>query len=166
MTKKQINILPLPKEIEEEVEEVEEEFEEIEEEDDNIEAPPTPPPVKAKKVRKGVIEPYDVKPKPKRVQTEAQKENTRKMIEARRIKNERIREEKARRAEEEKAELENKIVKKAITIKKKQMKKTKAIDDISDDETPVEEVVKTVKKRAVIKETVYIENPKPRFSFI
>lgn len=149
----------------EKVEDVIEEVEEVEEEDDDIQRSPSPPPVKQKKVAKGTIEPYNVKPKAKRVQTEAQKENTRKMIEARRVKNERIREEKSRRAEEEKQFLEEKIVKKAISIKKKEIKKSKVLDDISDDDEPVE----TVRNRAaprVIEKIVYVEKQKPTWTFI
>ena len=36
--------------------------------------------------------------------------------------------------------LEEKILQKAISIKKKQIKKMKVLDDVSDDETPIEEI--------------------------
>jgi hypothetical protein len=40
--------------------------------------------------------------------------------------------------------MEEKIVKKAISIKKKQILKQKVLDEISDDETPIEEVKKKI----------------------
>ena len=46
----------------------------------------------------------------------------------------------------EKVKLEEKIVKKAVAIKKKQIKKQIALDDISDDDTPLEEIKKIVKQ--------------------
>ena len=142
----------------------EETTEEIEDEDDDdcIEAPVIPP----KKVRKGVIEPYNVKPKEKKVVTQSQLDNFAKGREALRVKRERINAEKARLAEIEKTNLENKIVKKALTIQKRKLKKETVIDEISDDDTPIEEIKNTVQKRRTIKETVYMEAPVPRISFI
>ena len=52
----------------------------------------------------------------------------------------------------EKVKLEEKIVKKAVAIKKKQIKKQIALDDISDDDTPLEEIKKIVKKFPAKKE--------------
>jgi len=46
----------------------------------------------------------------------------------------------AKRKEDGKKEMEEKILKKAISIKKKQIKKAYTIDDISDDETPIEQI--------------------------
>lgn len=43
-------------------------------------------------------------------------------------------------------ELDNKIVSKAISIKKKQIKKNAELDEISDDDTPLEEVMEISKK--------------------
>ena len=48
----------------------------------------------------------------------------------------------------EKAALEDKVVAKAISIKKKQIKKQSALDEISDDETPIEKVVAKAKATA------------------
>jgi hypothetical protein len=45
-----------------------------------------------------------------------------------------------KRKEDGKKEMEEKILKKAISIKKKQIKKAYTIDDISDDETPIEQI--------------------------
>ena len=52
----------------------------------------------------------------------------------------------------EKVKLEEKIVKKAVAIKKKQIKKQIALDDISDDDTSLEEIKKIVKKFPAKKE--------------
>lgn len=46
----------------------------------------------------------------------------------------------AKKKEDGKKEMEEKILKKAISIKKKQIKKAYTIDDISDDETPIEQI--------------------------
>ena len=62
-----------------------------------------------------------------------------------------------------KVELEEKIVKKAVSIKKKQLKQQIALDAISDDETPIEEL--KVKKRVRISEPEYIPPPPPLFIF-
>ena len=43
--------------------------------------------------------------------------------------------------------MEQKIVKKAISIKKKQILKEAALDEISDDETPMEAIKQIVKKK-------------------
>ena len=42
--------------------------------------------------------------------------------------------------------LEQKIVKKAISIKKKQIKKEAALDEISDDETPIQKIKQIAKR--------------------
>ena len=52
----------------------------------------------------------------------------------------------------EKVKLEEKIVKKAVAIKKKQIKKQIALDDISDDDTSLEEIKKIVKQLPAKKE--------------
>lgn len=49
----------------------------------------------------------------------------------------------------EKAALEEKVVAKAISIKKKQIKKQSALDDISDDDTPIEVVKAAAQKPKV-----------------
>ena len=53
-------------------------------------------------------------------------------------------EQKAIEEEQYKKEMEEKIVKKAISIKKKQILKQKVLDEISDEETPVEEIKKKI----------------------
>lgn len=56
-------------------------------------------------------------------------------------------EQKAIEEEQHKKIMEEKIVKKAISIKKKQILKEKVLDEISDDETPIEEVKKVIKPK-------------------
>jgi len=63
-------------------------------------------------------------------------------------------------AEYEKKELEEKVVKKAISIKKKQIKKQAVLDEISDDDTPMEKI-KPKPKPAPVKEI-----PKTVFKFM
>jgi hypothetical protein len=70
-------------------------------------------------------------------------------------------------------ELEDKILQKAISIKKKQILKQKVLDEISDEETPIEEVKKIVKPKTISQPTeskhqikdIPISN-NPRFFFI
>jgi hypothetical protein len=52
--------------------------------------------------------------------------------------------EKEKREAEEKRILEEKLVKKAIALKKKQIKKQALLDEISDDETPIEKIKQIV----------------------
>jgi len=59
----------------------------------------------------------------------------------------------------DKAALEEKVVKKAISIKKKQIKKQSALDEISDDDTPIEKVKEIAKRPPIVK-------PKPAFNFL
>jgi len=78
--------------------------------------------------------------KPKKKLTEKQLEALKKGQEKRnenRVKNKL---EKEKKEEEERKILEEKLVKKAIALKKKQIKKQAILDDISDDETPIEKV--------------------------
>jgi hypothetical protein len=53
----------------------------------------------------------------------------------------------------EKKAIEEKIVKKALSIKKKEIKKQEILDEISDDETPIEQIKVPVKKESSLKET-------------
>ena len=54
---------------------------------------------------------------------------------------------KEKEQDEEKKALEAKIMKKAISIKKKEIKKQLVLDDISDDDEPVENIKKKIVKR-------------------
>lgn len=88
--------------------------------------------------------PCDLPKKPKRVMNEAQLEGMKKGREALAQKNA---ERKAQREAEEaerKRQLEDKVVSKAISIKKKQLKQEIALDEISDDDTPIEEIKQKV----------------------
>jgi len=95
-------------------------------------------------------EPQETKPetqaqKKKRIQSEAQKLNTQKMREKLAEAQRKRAEEKAEREAMEQEILNEKIVKKAISIKKKQIKKEKVLDEVSDDDTPMEEIVKKIR---------------------
>jgi hypothetical protein len=65
--------------------------------------------------------------------------------------------------EKEKEETEAKIMKKAISIKKKQIKKQLVLDDISDDDEPIEaikqKIIKSEKKKAVTQTPVPAVRP-------
>ena len=88
--------------------------------------------------------PCELPKKPKRVLNEAQLEGMKKGRDALALKNA---EKKAQREADEaerKRQLEEKVVSKAISIKKKQLKQEIALDEISDDETPIEEIKQKV----------------------
>lgn len=69
-------------------------------------------------------------------------------------------------AEQEKANqkklLEDKIVKKAISIKKKEIKKSVMLDEISDDDTPIEEIKTTMKAKPIQKQVVATHQSAPK----
>ena len=64
-----------------------------------------------------------------------------------RLEQQAIEDEVQRRLNEYKLGLEDKVVKKAISIKKKQIKKEQILDEISDDETPMEKIKEIAKKK-------------------
>jgi len=96
---------------------------------------------------------------PRKERTEKQKEAFVKAQATRLAKAEQRKREKELREQEEKAELEQKLIDKAIKVKKKQIKKMAAIDQLSDDDTPIE------KLRPAIKKTVQLP-PKPKMIFV
>ena len=99
------------------------------------------------------------KPKPPRTQKQIeafQKVRDKKMENAKKRQDE-----KKLKDEEDRKELEAKIIKKAVAIKKKQIKKQVILEEISDDETPIE-VIKQLKK-SIPKP---IDKPKPKFIFV
>lgn len=53
----------------------------------------------------------------------------------------------ADKAEEERKLIESKLIKKAIALKKKQIKKQAVIDEISDDDTPIEKIKEIATKQ-------------------
>jgi hypothetical protein len=69
--------------------------------------------------------------------------------------------------ENTKKALEEKVIQKAISIKKSQVRKLQVLDQISDDETPIEEIKKI--QRAMtpppIRQTIQ-EQKKPQFYFL
>jgi hypothetical protein len=115
--------------------------------------------------------------KPKRVQTAAQKANFQKCLETRKqniaIRNEikkALADAEELKKEEKQADVERKILKKAVVIKKKQILKEAILDEISDDEIPVEVVQKIIKKqqakKAVVKSSKPVEPPAPKYTFV
>lgn len=100
-------------------------------------------------------------PKPKRELTEAQKEVLKRGHEINlEIKKKKTEEKQLEEAERQK-HFEELIVKKAIAIKKKQIKREAALEEISDDDTPVEKI-KEISKKVAIKQGKTIEIPKPQ----
>lgn len=93
-------------------------------------------------------------PKPKRERTEAQKAAWDRCLASRQKNREdrkKVQDEDAKLLAEYKKQLakktETKIVKKAVGIKKKQIVREEEIDEISEDETPIEVVKEIIKKR-------------------
>lgn len=96
-------------------------------------------------------------PKPKKTATETQLANLKKGQDNLNIRREQKRLEREIEMEEEKKRQEELIVKKALSIKKKQIKKQAILDAVSDDDTPVEKI-KEIAKRIPVKKTI---DPKP-----
>lgn len=140
--------------------------------------PPVPKPEPVYKPRiKG--SPDGLEPVVKRERTEAQKEATRRMLEARdkkraerpsvkavkqdlkALREQQIEELKAQAVKE----YQESLVKKAISIKKKQIKKEKELEEISDDDTPIEDIRKIVKRQSpdgLKKLPAKVSNPTPQ----
>lgn len=100
-------------------------------------------------------------PKPRRERTQKQIDAFNRCIETKKKKAAERAAEAKRLAEYDKKALEEKVVKKAISIKKKQIKKQSALDEISDDDEPIEkikEIAKTIKP--------VVAKPQPAFKFI
>lgn len=75
-------------------------------------------------------------------------------------------EEAKRKAEEERKIIEEKLVKKAISIKKKQIKKQAVLEEISDDETPIEKVKEIAEKIKITpKQLPAPEKPIMKYNF-
>ena len=154
--------------------------------DESLDESP-PAPKKGKGRPRKVVEPVDTDeedaspPKPKRVQSDAQRENFKKAL-AKRQENIALRkaakelEKQVKEAELEtkKKEVERKIVKKAVCLKKKEILSQACLEDISDEEIPDEIVQKIVKKqraksapkaKAVIP-VEPVEPPAPKYNFV
>jgi hypothetical protein len=82
----------------------------------------------------------------KKPRTEAQIKTFEKARETARLNAEKRKTERDMRAEEERILMEEKVVKKAISLKKKQIKQQAVLDEISDDDTPIEKIKEIVKK--------------------
>jgi hypothetical protein len=116
--------------------------------------------------------------KKKKPLTDKQREALKKGQETR-LENARLRKEQADKvADEKKKAFEDKLVKKALSIKKKEIKQKMILEQISDDDEPVEEVIKAIEKPRVssagkpskeIKVSpplpAVVEPPKPVFNF-
>ena len=114
---------------------------------------PTPP--QSEEEEEEEEEPKPVKPKRERTQKQIEAFN--RCIQMKKEKAKQRADEAKRLAEYDKKALEEKVVKKAISIKKKQIKKQLALDEISDDDTPIEkikEVAKTIKHVAPVKPVI------------
>ena len=98
--------------------------------------------------------------KPRPPKTQAQLDAFKKAISARDVNAKRRKEEAEKMLAESKKETEAKVVKKAIAIKKKQIKAQLALEEISDDDEPIEVVKEKVKK------SVARPSPKPTFTFV
>lgn len=137
---------PVPTSVEtlEELENEEIEDTLLDEEEEPVEAVET---IIAKKSHKKKVDPNAVKVKPER--TEKQKETFEK---ARLTRLTNIELKKQLKEEEEKANRKKKeelIIKKAVAIKKKEIKQRAILEEISDDDTPVEKIKVLTKKIAV-----------------
>ena len=84
--------------------------------------------------------------KPKKQLTEKQLEALRKGQQTRDENARKRKEEAGRLAEIERKKIEEKIVKKAISIKKKEIKKQSLLDEISDDDTPIQKIKEIAEK--------------------
>lgn len=96
--------------------------------------------------------------KPKRERTEKQKQAFIKAQATRLAKAEQRKKEHALKEQEEKEELEKKLIEKAIKVKKKQIKKMAVIEQLSDDDTPIE--------RSAPRPKPQIVPPKPKIRFV
>jgi hypothetical protein len=117
-------------------------------------------------------------PKVKRQQTDKQKQNFIKALEARKIKIEerkqaKLAAEEAKEQEQEvkQKERERKVVKKAIVLKKRSILEETALDEIEDIDIPDEVIQHIVKKQkakkvAVSKPVAPVESPKPKYTFV
>lgn len=102
-------------------------------------------------------EEIQAKPKIKKPRSEAQIAAFKKTIEIRAENRKRRAEEKKIQEAKDKVELEQKIIKKAVSIKKKELKKQIVLDEISDDDENIEVI-----KNRVMKSKVALANqPKP-----
>jgi len=129
----------------------------VEEDDDEIQAP-----VKQRVYRE--VKPDDKRKKGLHVRTEAQQKGWEKALATREANRKKRLEDKQQIEEEHKKKMEEIVVKKAISVKKRQIKKQAVLEEIEDDETPMEEVKKIVRKPKPAP-VVYQESISNRLSF-
>lgn len=84
--------------------------------------------------------------KPKKPRTEKQLEAFEKAKQIRDANALKRKEERLKKEEEERKQNEEKLIKKAIALKKKQLKKQAILDEISDDDTPIQKIKKIAEK--------------------
>lgn len=101
----------------------------------------------------------EIEVKPKRIRSEKQKQAFMKAQQTRLKKAEERKKEKSLKDQEEKEELEKRLIDKAIKVKKKQIQKMKVIEDLSDDDTPIEKLKPIIRK----KEVEVVSKPKLKF---
>lgn len=117
---------------------------------EEIEDPPTPINTNEKLNVKETIDEITIKKKPR---TQAQLDAFNKAKEIRDNNTKKRLEERQQFIDEERKKAEDKIIKKAISLKKKEIKKQAILDEISDDDTPIQkikEIAKTSIKKDVI----------------
>jgi hypothetical protein len=106
----------------------------------------------------------DVIEKPKAKRTQKQIDAFQK-VRDKKMENARLREQERKLLlEQQQKELEEKIIKKAVSLKKKQIKKQAVLEDISDDETPIE-VIKEIKRKIPAPQPVPVKQA-PKFKFV
>lgn len=176
MSKRQPKELPVQEEeqVEEQVEEQENEIDEIECQEDvnpkKVSKFMQPNPYRVciscgssanlfkTKTHKTCIECCNLRPK----KTEKQLESFKRAREIRQANIQRRKQEIEELEKQAKEELDKKIVSKAISIKKKLIKQNVELDAVSDDDTPLEEVMKIAKKKPIQKKQSSVENELPQ----
>jgi len=110
-------------------------------------------PIIAEEKTESIIDKDEEITKPKKQLTEKQLEALKKGQATRDANIKKRKEEAQLIAAEEKKKLEEKIVKKAISIKKQQIKKQSALDEIEDDETSIQKIKEIAQPKETIKST-------------
>lgn len=93
------------------------------------------------------------------------KEKTKERQIQKRLEQQAIEDEVQKRLNEYKTGLEQKVVRKAISIKKKQIKKEAVLEEISDDETPIQKIKEIAKKKNHPAPQTAV-NAQPQFIFV
>ena len=99
------------------------------------------------------------------VAREKLKEKTKERQIQKRLEQQAIEDEVQKRLNEYKTGLEQKVVRKAISIKKKQIKKEAVLEEISDDETPIQKIKEIAKKKNHPAPQTAV-NAQPQFIFV